>query len=136
MEKRIINWADIWVLQAIQNCTKDGDFDLVQVIAIADYINHAILAPEEFNNAVYKLKDNGLLHQSGDKLELTQKAQALFEKHENKSVHKLGSELQKELNAVTYGPGYNPNILVVPEEFVSKAEFNNAIKEYQRKYGF
>ena len=136
MSNHKLNWADIWVLRSIKMCTDSGKFDLSEVIAIADGINHAILTAEEFNNAVYRLKNNELLAQNGRSLELTELAIKIFEKHKNKSVHKQGKEIEKELGATEYGPGYDPNLLEVPEEFISKGRFNNAVGEYQRKYGF
>ena len=136
IENHKLNWADIWVLRAIGISANSGEIDLVEIIAIADGINHAILTPEEFNNAVYRLKEHSLIKQNRKNLDLTNKATALLKKHENKSTNKQGELIEKELNVVSYSPEYNPNILEVPEEFVSKSIFNDAIEKYQRKYGF
>ena len=136
MENHKLNWADIWVLRAIKMCTERGKYDLTEVIAIADGINHAILTSEEFNNGVYRLKEHELISQNDKALELTQSAHALFEKHQKKGIHKQGEAIEKELGVVRYGPGYNPNILEVPEEFISKGKFNNAVDQYQRQHSF
>jgi len=130
-ESNKINWADVWVLRAIRNCTIDGEFDLTEIIAIADFINHSILTSEEFNNAVYRLKQHRLIQQIGEALELTEEACLLFQKHKNKGVHKQGEALEKELNAVGYGPYYNPNALTVPEKFVSESVFKKAVQKYR-----
>jgi hypothetical protein len=131
-----LNWADIWVLKSIYVCIRDGDFDLSGVIAVADGINHAILTSEESNNAVYRLKTHALIEQDGSRLLLTKKAVTLFEKHEKKGVRRRGNTMEKELNVEGYSSGYDPNILDIPEEFVSKEKFKDAVKQYLDRNNF
>jgi hypothetical protein len=137
MQSRVImqlNWSDIWVLQSLRGSAGDHELDICSVIAIADAINHAVLTSEEFNNAIFRLEEAGLIVVSGKSVVLSSNALELFQKYEKQSVRKQAETLQKKLGAISYSAEYNPNILVVPKEFISKGRFNNAVHQYQRKY--
>ena len=127
-------WSDIWVLQSLESTAGDNNLDIVSVVAVADAINHAVLTSEEFNNAIYRLEENGLINVNGKSVILPKKALELFQKHDKQSFQKQAEKLAEKLCAVRYSADYNPNTLVAPKEFISKGRFNNAVLQYQRKY--
>jgi hypothetical protein len=53
--------TDAWVLSSIEGTGPDDGYTLVQIIAKADGINHAILTEQEFSRAVPRLIAAGLI---------------------------------------------------------------------------
>jgi hypothetical protein len=133
MTDSALNWADIWVLQSIHTASRSGCASSVEgIIAMADVINHAIVTFEEFNNAVYKLTNNGFLSMTNEGLKLTDAAQALFKKYSGQSYLRQSESIRKLLGIEGWSNGYDPNSLTVPELYISKGRFNNAVQTYRK----
>jgi hypothetical protein len=49
---------------------------------------------------------------------------------------KQSESIQKFLGAEGWSEHYDPNILTVPDIYISKGNFNNAVQKYQKRYGF
>ena len=128
-------WSDIWVLQALNSCAGEGDLDVCSLVVVADAINHAILTSEEFNNSIYRLGLADLINVDGKSVKLTSKSRYLFAKYAKQSIRKQADSLKKKLGAIGYSSDYDPNTLVAPKEFISKGRFNNAVQQYQQKFG-
>jgi len=132
-----LTWADIWLLQAIRiSFSLVHATNLESIIAHADGINHAVPTFAEFNNAVYKLMKNGLLSSNEGNLAITNTAQALFNKYPGQSYLKQNESIRKALGVEGYTDNYDPNIVTVPDLYISKGRFNNAVIRYQKGYGF
>lgn len=128
-----LNWADVWILQAIHMASVSGRApSLEDIIATADAINHAIVTFEEFNNAVYKLTNDGLLSITKEGLVLTDTAKALFSRYSRQSYLKQKESICKSLGVESWSKGYDPNVLTAPELYVSKGKFNGAVQSYRR----
>lgn len=100
-------FSDAWLLQSIRYSEKDDQgVTLADIIAFADYSNHAIMTYPEFLNGAKKLIGIGLVRQLNKKLLTTDNLRIWWtKKFEGKrkiGMHKGVEEIEKYLNK-TFG---------------------------------
>ncbi len=71
---------DSWILLAFLYCEPDVTCTLSQIVAVADFIDHAIPTIEEMHGALNRLKSGGLIQVRKGGFAATPKARALFAK--------------------------------------------------------
>lgn len=104
-----LRWSDAWLLAAIYQCSKERPADLVEILAAADFINHAVLNVEELESGLFRLEKAGLI--TGTETTLTfrctpealSKIELLLKKA--KTPLQLWKELENNLGAVRWIPG-------------------------------
>jgi hypothetical protein len=84
---------DPWVLLALVYSRGAGPCGLEQVIAAADFINHAIPMPEEMHGALNRLAAGGLIRSRGGRFAATAKALALFARVEATCARRVPDQL-------------------------------------------
>ena len=104
-----LRWSDAWLLAAIYHCSKEKPAGLVEILAAADFINHAVLNLEELQSGLFRLEKAGLINQTGPQLcfQCTPAALAKIKLLLNKSktaLH-LWKELENSLNVIRWIPG-------------------------------
>ena len=122
-----LKWSDVWILQAIRISVKDEKLDLAGLIAVADAINHAVPTSEEFNNAIYRLQQHGLVTTAANQISLTPKANELFTRTSGLSITGQRDFIEKALLGEKWSEKYDPNDLEAPLEFGTTVRFNNAV---------
>ncbi|MDD4978337.1 MAG: hypothetical protein PHI29_06880 [Gallionella sp.] len=50
-----LQWSDVWLLQAIVLCGRNGAGSLQDIVATGDYINHSIFTYEEISSGLFRL---------------------------------------------------------------------------------
>jgi hypothetical protein len=98
-------FSDAWLLQSIRYSEKDGNgATLTDIIAFADYSNHAIMTYPEFLNGAKNLINIGLIIELNKKLLTTENLREWWtKKFEGKrkiGIHKGLEEIEKYLNRV------------------------------------
>lgn len=96
------NSSDAWLLEAIKFSEGNNGATLRDIIATADYINHAIMTYSEFDSGTKKLLTCGLINKQGKQLETTGKFRnwwkAKFKNQKRIRVLKTMEEIEKYLN--------------------------------------
>jgi Mn-dependent DtxR family transcriptional regulator len=73
-------WSDSWLLLAIYGATlSNKTAKLSDIIAIGDYINHAIFTTSELNGGLSRLHRGKLIKISKDKYSLTKRGKEIAE---------------------------------------------------------
>ena len=132
-----LNWADIWILQALYVIDKGKqDFKLSELIGIGDFIQHAIILYYEYNNGLYRLEKNELIEINNNIPKLTQKSIDLINKYYDLGFSTQAEQIEKELNIKNYNSYKCPKELISEKIYVSQEDFNQAIKDYYKESGF
>lgn len=104
-----LRWSDAWLLAAIYQCSKEKPADLVEILAAADFINHALLNVEELRSGLFRLENAGLITVAGTPLsfqctpESLAKIKLLLKK--SKTALQLWKELENSLGVIQWMPG-------------------------------
>ncbi len=140
MVTQALDLADIWLLQAIYVCEKQAIDDcekkgqppsIEEVIAAADYINHAVMTFEELSGGLWNLKRAGLLQQIGQKMKLASKAMAFFQKFETQGIYEQAELVRRELGAEAPSKDYQPQKRLAGSYTGSSRErYDAAVKKY------
>ena len=131
----MLKWSDIWLLKSIELASStDGDF-YVNVIGSADWINHAIITWQEYNNGIEALLDNELIEIQNKKPVITHKASEVLTKYAKFGIRTQMEKIEKALKAEKYNSSDNPNESRTENIYISKGNFNNAVIQYQQKMG-
>jgi hypothetical protein len=127
--------SHVRMLQAIRMSDFKGDeAGLESLIGTADWLDHSIPEFAEFNDAVYYLKQAGLLRQRGRVLGLTPAANALFKEFEAFAPLKQHTALCKRLEvAAPTGPS-DPATVTAPEIFLPEERYRHAVGLYTREF--
>jgi hypothetical protein len=56
-----LQWSDVWLLQAVVLCGRNGVGSLKDIVATGDYINHSIFTYEEMSGGLFRLTTAGLV---------------------------------------------------------------------------
>lgn len=105
-----LRWSDAWLLAAIYQCSKEKPADLVEMLAAADFINHAVLNMEELQSGLFRLENAGLIQRAEAQpisFQCTPGALAkikLLSKMSKTALH-LWKELENSLAVVRWIPG-------------------------------
>jgi hypothetical protein len=104
-----LRWSDAWILAAIYQCSKEKPADLVEILAAADFINHAVLNVEELQSGLFRLEKAGLIVEAKTPLtfQCTPEALAKIKSllREPKTPLQLWKELESSLGVVRWMPG-------------------------------
>lgn len=104
-----LRWSDAWLLTAIYQRSREVPADLVDILAAADFINHAVPNPEELESALVRLGDAGLIERAGEGLHFvcTAEARATIEDVSGgaETVYDLWKQLEHRLDVVPWTPG-------------------------------
>ncbi len=140
---RALYWTDIWLLQAIYVCERQVIYDseksdrppsVENIIAAADYINHAVMTFEEFGGGLRNLKQAGLLQQIGQELKLARKATELFQKFEIKGIYEQAELVRRELGVEAPSKDHRPQEqLAGPYLDISRERYDSAAESYLRR---
>jgi hypothetical protein len=105
-----LRWSDAWLLAAIYQCSKEKPADLVEVLAAADFINHAVLNVEELQSGLFRLENAGLIQRAEAQQlsfqctpEALAKIKLLLKK--SKTALQLWKELENSLAVARWIPG-------------------------------
>ena len=85
---------DAWILLATLYGRASGACELGQIVAVADFINHAIPTLGEMHGALNRLHAAGLIRMRNDLFQATKKAVALFSKVEACTPKRVPDQLE------------------------------------------
>lgn len=123
-----IRWSDAWLLTAIYQSSREAPADLVDVIAAADFVNHAVPNPEELESGLARLREAGLIEPAGGPLHFVCTAEALARIEDiaadATSIYDVWKDLERRLGAVPWTPG---EPLPHPDNSRSYPGFNAAV---------
>jgi len=129
-----LTFQDMWLLQAIHVSDFSGQAaELERIIGIADGLDHAIPTFAEFNNAIYNLRQAGLLVQNGGSLRMTGSANTLLEKFAALPYPKQREAIRLQLR-IDLLKDYDPDVLTAPEVFMPHDLYSDAVQAYTRRY--
>jgi hypothetical protein len=127
-------WSDAWILLATVYMGRKRPALLSDVIAVADYINHAIVTFEEMEGALARLTEGGFLVDRGGKLSPSRKTMAFYRSvtTPRRPVLKEKEDLQKLLGASDWNPSVLPKDANrgVSYPSLTRELFDQAVQEY------
>jgi len=94
-------WSDVWLLTSIAWTDQSRGANLTDLIAVGDYINHAIFSAVELRRGLAKLSYSGYILERESRFFLHGPAQELSEAHQGKpppSLSKLTKAFYKLLD--------------------------------------
>jgi hypothetical protein len=102
-----LRWSDAWLLAAIYLRSKEKPANLTEILAAADFINHAVPNPEELESGLFRLKEASLVNQEGTHLsfQCTPEALERINLLKFKTTLQLRKELENSLDVVRWTPG-------------------------------
>ena len=130
--------SDAWLLLAIIYAGREEPATLVDVIAAADYINHAIVVFEEMEGALARLSAGGYIIHTEEKLSPTEKSLTFYRSvtKPQRAVMAEWEDLRQFLGAAKWDPRQKPqqaNTGVSHPELI-RADFDKAVKRYLGKH--
>lgn len=129
-----LTFSDMWMLQAIHVSDFTGQAcELEKIIGIADGLDHAIPTFAEFNNAIYNLKQAGLLAQNGGALTLTDSANVLLEKFAALPHPRQREAIRLQLR-IDLLKDHDPDVLTAPEVFMPENIYRDAVQAHTRRF--
>ena len=124
------NYTSALLLYSIFSTEREGGAELKDIVAFADYVNHAIMNFNEFNFAIVYLLKLGLVEEIDKKLFVKDSFREWYNnKHKNnKRVYLLGiiEKIQKYLNDKMKDNILSKNVKTRITEF----DFGNGVNEY------
>lgn len=135
MKAHALTRAHVRMFQAIRMSNFKGDeAGLDSLIGTADWLDHSIPTFAEFNDAVYYLKQAGLLTQRGRVLRLSKAGSALYQEVEAFTPLKQHASLCARLQvAEPTGPS-DPNTVMAPDIFLPEARYRLAVEAYVKRF--
>jgi hypothetical protein len=135
MKLHALTPSHVRMFQAIRMSNfKGGEAGLESLIGTADWLDHSIPTFAEFNDAIYYLKQAGLLMQRGRVLGLTKAGSALYQEVEAFAPLKQHTALCAKLKvAAPTGPS-DPNTVTAPDIFLPEERYRHAVQVYTRKF--
>lgn len=115
-------FADAWVLLAVTYASHDQPPDLLDVVAAADFINHAILTYEELSVSLAHLVHRGMIQVSGDRFVPAGEVVAALPRGRS-AVHADLRRIEKLLESTIAGPVGDPYAL-------PRADYDAAVSAY------
>jgi hypothetical protein len=127
----VFEYSDLWLLQSICNTESEKGSDLTNLIAFADYVNHAIMTFDEFSNGLAKLITLELVSTADNKLftsvDFKNWRKKKFESKKSISISKEIEEIGKYLKE-NYGQ-INKDLSKI-NIVISKDTFDKAVSDY------
>jgi len=131
-------WSDAWFLLATIYAARESSAPLSEVIAAADYIQHAILTFEETEGALARLSENGYLAFSAGNISISEKTNEFY-RSVTKTRRKVLDE-QKDLanfiGAKAWDPKFDLKLSNAGVAFPSLTTqlFDDAVQAYLGKH--
>ena len=115
--------SDAWLLLAIIYAGREEPSTLVDVIAAADYINHAVVVFEEKEDALARLSAGGYIAHTEDKPQ-----RAVLDEWE---------DMRQFLGAAKWNPRQKPQLANVGVSYplLTREAFDEAIDGYRTRHG-
>jgi hypothetical protein len=128
MENNRFKHSDAWIFLSLNNV--EGGTSLEDLIAKADWINHAIPTEAEVEGAINRLAKAGLVDFQNSNLFLTHAGKELHEyiHSQGRSVLKLWERLEKHLNTASFP------FVEVSDFKIKPKELHNAYKKYNKQF--
>ena len=131
-------WSDAWVLLASIYTGREKPASLEEVIAAADFINHAIVTFEEMEGALARLTADDFLHFSEGRLLPTEKTLVFYRgiaKPRRRVVLADLRDLEGFIGARAWSADQNPRApdAVVSFPALTQAAFAAAVESYHRR---
>lgn len=131
-----LRWSDVWLLQAIYYASKNEQSRLADVIAAADYIEHAVINYEELSSGLVRLKQADLIIVDSAlwKISCSDRARSMIDALAKRirSAYDLGKEIENTLGAIPWAPRepipHPANNLQYPD--FNKELYDIAVSEY------
>jgi hypothetical protein len=101
-----LRWSDAWLLAAIYLRSKEKPANLSEILAAADFINHAVPNSEELESGLFRLKEASLINQADKQLsfQCTPEALERINSLKFKTTLELRKELENSLGVVRWTP--------------------------------
>jgi hypothetical protein len=131
-------WSDAWFLLATIYAARESSAPLSEVIAAADYIQHAIFTFEETEGALARLTENGYLVFSAGNLSPSEKTNEFYRsitKSRRKALDEQ-KDLEKFIGATAWDPKFDlklSNAGVVFHDLTPQL-FDDAVQAYIGKH--
>jgi hypothetical protein len=128
MDNNRFQHSDAWIFLSLNNI--EGGTSLEDLIAKADYINHAIPAEDEVEGAITRLSKAGLVRFGDAKFFLTDFGEELFEYiySQKGSMLALWDKLEKHLNKSDFP------LLNIEDFKLRPGELHVAYKKYHKRF--
>ena len=130
-EQQRFIWSDAWILLSVIYATQRASpATLTDIIAAADYINHAILTRGELETGFAHLVDGGYVTCEGHGFSITEAVKSFWSatgSHERTASGARGA-VAKFIGAPPWTPGPLPEASTV--HYVSEADYAAAVRQY------
>ncbi len=135
MDKRRVEYStsDVWLLASIEfTCDKCG-MEIRDIIAVGDYLNHAIFTEKEFQEGLCRLSMGGWIIEKRDRFKVSKKFKGRNIRYTSPkgrhSTRKLWDQVEEALcGKQGCGKGFPKGNLKYPGNTSEK--FRKALKEY------
>ncbi|MBI4499920.1 MAG: hypothetical protein HY700_02045 [Gemmatimonadetes bacterium] len=126
--------SDAWILLAAVYAAREKPASLSDVIAAADYIEHAVVVFEEMEGALARLTSGGYLAHTAGTVSPTEKTLQFCRgiiKPGRKAQDEL-TDLRRFIGAAEWAPGTTPQSASVGVSYppLSRAVFDEAVESY------
>ncbi len=130
-------WSDAWFLLAVIYAGKEQPAALSDIIAVADFINHAIITFEETEGALARLTAGGFIIDAGTKISPTEKTMSFY-KSSTKRRHPVLNELEdigKLLQISDMSSSFKPQDANrgVSYPSLTHEQYNEAVRNYDSR---
>jgi hypothetical protein len=127
------NFSSAWIMYSILHSENENKYSkLTDIIAVADYSNHAILTYSEFKEGLTILNNLGFVSSNEDKLNVSDTFKdwwaSKFSKKKRLYVHKEISEINKYISKLKSSVDNKTDFALT-----SESDFNKAVDEYLDK---
>jgi len=127
-------WSDAWILLATVYKGQKRPALLSDVIAVADYIQHAIVTFEEMEGGLARLTAGGFLVDRGGKLSPSRRTMLFYRSvtRPHRPVLKEQEDIQKLLDASDWNPSVSPSDANRGASYPSltRERFDQAVQDY------
>lgn len=131
-----LRWTDVWILVAAYISHEKSKYNVHNIIAVADTINHAVVNYEEISSAMVRLEEHGLVEVEKIpwRIICTEKAIKLIQPIANKNslAYRIWKEVEEQLNVSSWVPSeplpHPDNNLIYPDFTIN--EYEDEIKCY------
>jgi hypothetical protein len=129
-----IEFSDAWLLQSIYHSERENEGSMLKnMVAYADYVNHAIMTFEEFKEGLYKLIALDLIKEKGENLTTTEQFKIWWDKKfgQKKRIYNM-AELEQikvflDKTVKNQKPSVNFQEIVIK---TTEIDFNKAVTDY------
>lgn len=131
----MIEYSDAWLIQSIFHTEKNRqEFKLTDMIAYADYVNHAIMAFHEFEQGLKKLIALGLVKEKGKKLVTTDSYKDWWNKKNANKKRMYGLTEREQIKSFLERLSKDADLDYDKIEIqTNESDFDHAVKDYLEK---